>query len=190
MWDQFLILPFDTKKKSHTKNPLWSSPTKCLICTFFYKQKNQSSWSNICKEIFPTQFSDLFSIMDLISIFFAQPGDFFPTDLFHPKKSPNWKKFLYNNCSTELRSHTRKIPLPKKSKFEDTYYALNRTKKTFFTQIFSIFLVPKSIEVCFFDKIELWKTQQILRKKVPHLIFLMFFECNFGLISSISKSLF
>ena len=86
-------------------------------------------------------------------------------------------------------SHSKNSP-PQKSKFEDTYYALNRTKKNLFTQIFSIFLVPKSIEVCFFDKIELWKTQQILRKKVPHLIFLMFFECNFGLISSISKSLF
>ena len=173
MWDQFLILPFDTKK-SHTKNPLWSSPTKCLICTFFYKQKkNQSSWSNICKEIFPTQFSDLFSIMDLISIFFAQPGDFFPTDLFHPKKSPNWKKFLYNNCSTELRSHTRKIPLPKKSEFEDTYYALNRTKKTFFTQIFSIFWYQSQLKCVFLTKSSFEKPNKFFAKK----FLISFFSC-------------
>ena len=89
MWDQFLILPFDTKKNHTQKIHCEALQQSVSFVHFSTNKKNQSSWSNICKEIFPTQFSDLFSIMDLISIFFAQPGDFFPTDLFHPKKSPN-----------------------------------------------------------------------------------------------------
>ena len=167
---------FDTtfwyKKITHKKSTVKLS-NKVSHLYIFLQTKNQSSWSNICKEIFPTQFSDLFSIMDLISIFFAQPGDFFPTDLFHPKKSLNWKKFLYNNCSTELRSHTRKIPLPKKSKFEDTYYALNRTKKTVFTQIFSIFWYQSQLKCVFLTKSSFEKPNKFFAKK----FLISFFSC-------------
>ena len=100
-------------------------------------------------------------------------------------QSPFWKienienQFLYNNCSTELRSHTwKKIPLLPKSKF--WRHLLRAKQKKKITQIFS-FLVPKSIKkVCFFKKSSFEKPQQILRKKVPHLIFVsMFFWVQF-----------
>lgn len=71
-------------------------------------------------------------------------------------QSPFWKienienQFLYNNCSTELRSHTwKKIPLLPKSKF--WRHLLRAKQKKKITQIFS-FLVPKSIKKCVFLK--------------------------------------
>ena len=165
MWDQFLILPFDTKshdKRNHTQKSLWSSPTKCLICTFFYNlKKNKKS----IKSLFPhptTDFLTFFSKNGLEKHIFCTTWWLFSYWSLSPKVPFEKLKILkINSCTIiaqpnyDLTLEKKKFPSSPNPNFEDTYYALNRKKKI--TQIFS-FLVPKSIKKCVFLIIELWKT--------------------------------
>ena len=89
MWDQFLILPFDTKshdkKITHKTTVKLSNKVSHLYIFLQLKKKKINQVGKYLSSPPHHRFSDLFLKMDLKSIFFAQPGDFFPTDLFHPK---------------------------------------------------------------------------------------------------------